>query len=56
MFGFELVDIIYAISAIILMVAAHRLAIQMRNGKPNDVPANEPRSESLPAGVPVNER
>ena len=56
MFGFELVDIIYAISAIILLVAAHRLAVQMRNGRPNDVPANEARSESLPAGVPASER
>ena len=56
MFGFELVDIVYAISAIVLAIAAHLLAIQMRNGKPNDVPANKAQSEYLPAGVPVNEK
>ena len=56
MFGFDLVDIIYAISAIILVVAAHRLARQMRNGKPNGVPADGTRSESLSVGVPASER
>ncbi len=54
MFGLELVDILYAIAAILLAVAAHRLARQMRNGTANNAPANEARSEFIPVDAYAN--
>jgi hypothetical protein len=53
-FGLELVDILYAIAAILLAVVAHRLACQMRNGTANNAPANEARSELIPADAYAN--
>ncbi len=53
MFGLELVDILYAIAAILLAVAAHRLARQMRTGTANAAPANESPTDAVSTGAPA---
>ncbi len=50
MFALELVDILCAIAAILLAVAAHRLARQMGNGAANTAPANEAPKDAVETG------
>lgn len=53
MFGLEIVDILYAITALLLVVAAHRLARQMRNGTANTAPANEAPRDAVSTEAPA---
>ena len=50
MLALELVDILCAIAAILLAVAADRPARQMRNGAANTAPANEAPMDALETG------
>ena len=53
MFGLEIVDILYAITALLLVVAAHRLARQMRNGAANTAPADEAPRDAVSTEAPA---